>query len=1156
MTIDSEIATPPPLVSHDSHHGYLTTSSPLVKTTVMNGVDGQQDSSHGYSSNTSIEQFPNVSDHDYPPLTPHKFDSRNASPKSRAHNPLMSSPVLLDKPDTLRPDRAVERDSSGNRGKSPARRFKDVFKRGDRSTNVSPERLNIDSGQPLLRRPSTGFADRPTAAKSEKRTPSPLRPHTIHSTPFTPRTPIPALDTSTPPRTPPSAALDAPATTVTPPTPIEAARPNDPESPLLGFAASNDRHKPTIGSDTNDVSGTTSHRRTKSASGSLHQKSKLSHSTVPPLTPTIEEVRTPPSDGILSGGRNVSLGGGFFSSWVSAAQNAASSITNLTGQTRSRAGTTFSDGQKPQFTEESGTVAEKPNNEIVPNSSQKEPAVRTLGAGELDLQQLGIPGVESDDVLHPRAEKYKLSVDREEASAKIEDMLAKRAVSQAYERSRPSTEATPVAELTDPISSRQALSTFKSTLGTLTPPNGSIHESEADGLRRSNSVRSKVHTRRSRHSSIVPGQSEVGTVNSASTLTLAHPAITSKLPGYALAPRQRNRAFHQLFRSVPEDDCLVEDYSCALQKDILLAGRIYVSEGHICFSSNILGWVTTLIISFEEIVSIEKENTMGIIANAIAIQTLHARHVIRSLLSREATYDLMVSIWRVSHPDSFQKSINGRQLAAQTAISDGIKADKDQPDHNGSEVASEGSDVDDDDDDDDDDRSTRSHDSHASQGSENFQDTKSIEKKPSGTLTNGVASTSNMTSATVVDSAATPVSNGPSAPDAPQDFPGPTTHAPTDCTDRASHYDKTIKDETVMAPVGKVYSLLFGPQSGSFMRRYLEEVGKCTELVLEDDKKGLDHDHKTRQYKYIKPLGGSIGPKQTTCHTTETLEAFDLERSVTVNCSTATPDVPSGGAFLTKTKYCLSWASGNATRFQMNMTVEWTGKSWLKGPIEKGALDGQMSYGDDVLRALKGALGRARAPTTGSKIVKHSGGKKKRKSSRRDRSDAIHAQTKHEGHWGPLEVLRPYLGPAVALMEPIMSVHFVVGVLTVMTIWMWFRGSAGSRSSPSRLERTQQIAGYEDLWHQEEADLWRWLETRIGIDENLPQTQLKSAVPSHQFDRQRAQRHQALLKSKDLQMRLREEKKSQQELEDAVRVTQERLDVLKRSLEQGTDRTA
>lgn len=43
------------------------------------------------------------------------------------------------------------------------------------------------------------------------------------------------------------------------------------------------------------------------------------------------------------------------------------------------------------------------------------------------------------------------------------------------------------------------------------------------------------------------------------------------------------------------DLCFVDvqlDYGCALQREILVQGRIYISENHICFHANIFGWVT------------------------------------------------------------------------------------------------------------------------------------------------------------------------------------------------------------------------------------------------------------------------------------------------------------------------------------------------------------------------------------------------------------------------------------------------------------------------------------------------------------------------------------------------------------------------------------
>ena len=39
---------------------------------------------------------------------------------------------------------------------------------------------------------------------------------------------------------------------------------------------------------------------------------------------------------------------------------------------------------------------------------------------------------------------------------------------------------------------------------------------------------------------------------------------------------------------------LFSDYSCALQKDILVHGRIYITQSYICFYANIFRWETVV----------------------------------------------------------------------------------------------------------------------------------------------------------------------------------------------------------------------------------------------------------------------------------------------------------------------------------------------------------------------------------------------------------------------------------------------------------------------------------------------------------------------------------------------------------------------------------
>ncbi|RKP18079.1 PH-domain-containing protein, partial [Rozella allomycis CSF55] len=67
--------------------------------------------------------------------------------------------------------------------------------------------------------------------------------------------------------------------------------------------------------------------------------------------------------------------------------------------------------------------------------------------------------------------------------------------------------------------------------------------------------------------------------------------------------KKRNDELHENFKSVPLT------FPCALQKDILLQGRIYLTQNRICFYSNILGFITVLIIENEKIKLIERKDS-------------------------------------------------------------------------------------------------------------------------------------------------------------------------------------------------------------------------------------------------------------------------------------------------------------------------------------------------------------------------------------------------------------------------------------------------------------------------------------------------------------------------------------------------------------------
>lgn len=720
------------------------------------------------------------------------------------------------------------------------------------------------------------------------------------------------------PETPPNA-TDTPTTFVTPPTPT-----------LASFGASTFPQAPS------GTSSPSAHGRKTSIDSirsrrplSANLPSKLSHSVAAPLTPTIEETKTP--GGTLS---HPAVATGFFSGFFSAAQKAADSFGNSLnhssiGAQKSRSVVpTVSDRQVSE-----GDIPGSVNRVIEEEARQdhEERSVEPLGSGSLRLSHFGIAEDSGASAMSSVSElplHNGTSSTIEDGSGKAEEEAAARAVSQAYEKAT-------IAPLTQTNCASRPASIMSSDRLMTSPVDDSLprYNGNAPDIKRSGSVRSRVSARRRRHRA--SSATTAGTGNTiAAALSASATGMSNlggngaghRLTGFAVASNKRNKDFHQLFRSVPEDDYLIEDYSAALQRDILLHGRLYISEGHICFSSNILGWVTNLVISFDEVVSVEKKSTAMIFPNAIVIQTLNARNTLASFVARDSTYELLIGIWKISHPN-LKSSINGVTLDdAGTGDKTEVAGDAEGSDD--SEGTESGDDVYDEDAEEDDGSFEDDKLAPSVEGGE--ADDRTLSRKASanaihaGTLQpNGAALKGAETADAIVPSAATN-----------SEFPGPATHEPTQCTDGAEHYDRPLTDTTIPAPLGKVFTLMYGPQSGVFMRKWLVEEQKSRELNLAEDKTGLDNDHKSMTFDYIKPLNAPVGPRQTKCITTNTLTSFDLEKAVTVDVSTQTPDVPSGSVFTTKTRYCLMWAPGNATRMIANCTIEWTGKSWLKGMMD------------------------------------------------------------------------------------------------------------------------------------------------------------------------------------------------------------------------------
>lgn len=335
------------------------------------------------------------------------------------------------------------------------------------------------------------------------------------------------------------------------------------------------------------------------------------------------------------------------------------------------------------------------------------------------------------------------------------------------------------------------------------------------------------------------------------------------LSGITYASDRKNNEFHKLFKnSIGTDEKLIQDYSCALSKDILVQGKIYISNESIHFYSNILGYITTATISFNEIVQLEKKTTVGIFPNAISIDTMQGKFMFVSLANREAMYDIIMDIWN-------QYTIGNRMKANSSDEDSDISDDEEE----GSMMSSS-----------------------ASTGGSPDTSTGNVSKKG--------------------------------------DSKELEEHAPTTVDYTPQDGERKIGENIIQAPMSKVFNIVFG-----------DDVEPLTEIL----KKQKNYDispipkltpTKKRNYTYTKPLTGSIGPSKTRCIIEETLDQYDLNTFIRVTQLTKNPDVPSGDIFQVKTTYLLSWDANNSTKILTYVAINWTGKSWIKGAIEKGTFDG------------------------------------------------------------------------------------------------------------------------------------------------------------------------------------------------------------------------
>ncbi|XP_029431196.1 GRAM domain-containing protein 2A [Rhinatrema bivittatum] len=128
-----------------------------------------------------------------------------------------------------------------------------------------------------------------------------------------------------------------------------------------------------------------------------------------------------------------------------------------------------------------------------------------------------------------------------------------------------------------------------------------------------------------------------------------------------LTPNKNNSQYHKLFKDLPIEENLLKVYSCALQKDIFIQGRLYISHNWLCFYASLFGKDIKVVIPVVSVKLVKKHKTARLLPNGLTITTTASRkYIFVSLLSRDSVYDVLKTVCKHLQPSS-KKSLSVKE---------------------------------------------------------------------------------------------------------------------------------------------------------------------------------------------------------------------------------------------------------------------------------------------------------------------------------------------------------------------------------------------------------------------------------------------------------------------------------------------------------------
>ncbi|XP_074653510.1 protein Aster-B-like isoform X2 [Tubulanus polymorphus] len=450
-----------------------------------------------------------------------------------------------------------------------------------------------------------------------------------------------------------------------------------------------------------------------------------------------------------------------------------------------------------------------------------------------------------------------------------------------------------------------------------------------------------------------------------------------------LSPTYKSKCedFKKISKDIPNEERLVVDYSCALQKDILVHGRLYITQNWLCFYANIFRWETVITIRLKDITSMTKEKTARVIPNAIQIcKNNNEKLFFTSFGARDKTYLMLFRVWQNAlleqpmSPSELWQWVHysyGEELGLTSSDDDYIPPSSE--DKISDNQVSPGTDS--------------SLDQFQNEENDSFVDGKDNDSMvPSGVeeLHDGESCD--------VDAGPTKINdnNQKKSVDKNMNSAPPDADIPTDVSDNTDcsegevtcaghdHLHLTMIDEIFHINVDTMFNNLF--TDSAFFREFYD-IRKIFDLILNPWQDETDaNGDRNREITYTVTLNASFGPKVAT--TTEKQLYYSHSKPgviYVIDCETINGRIPYGDSFGILNRYCITRVNTLKCRLKVTSEIVYKKSVWgmVKGIIDKNCTIGLNEHFQMLAEKLRDESDKA-AILAGQQTVKKKVRRKRR----------------------------------------------------------------------------------------------------------------------------------------------------------------------------------